>query len=230
MDLQAVVFDFDGVCIDTETARLQSWQRIFDRYGFELPLDEWVKNIGKAAWVSHPFDILQNLTGNPLDRMALETLHREYEVEIANAMPLRPGFADRLIEAQALGIRCAIASSSSHHWVDGHLDRRGLLGYFTTIVCREDTGVHKPDPGPYLAALDRLGAASSNAIAVEDSPAGIASAKAAGLYCIAVPCDLTRNMDLGAADRLVQSLEEVTLGEIAGSTGASRGGISAAGH
>ena len=217
MDLQAIIFDFDGVCIDTETARYQSWQRIFESYGHELPLGEWVKNIGQAAWVSHPFDILQHLTGRLLDREALDALHRVGEIEIANSLPLQPGFADRLREAGALSISCAIASSSSHRWVDGHLERRGLIGQFKAIVCREDTGAHKPDPRPYLAALERLGVSSANAVVVEDSPTGIASARAAGLYCIGVPCNLTRDMDLSAADRIVKSLEEVSWREMCGS-------------
>jgi beta-phosphoglucomutase-like phosphatase (HAD superfamily) len=133
MDLKAVIFDFDGVCIDTETARYQSWQRIFEMYGFDLPIDEWTKNIGMAAWVSHPFDILQGFVGHPLDRAALEALHRISEVEIANALPLQPGLAERLDEAAVLGIECAIASSSSHRWVDGHLERRGLTRRFKAV-------------------------------------------------------------------------------------------------
>lgn len=214
MDLRAVIFDFDGVCIDTEKARYQSYERICAAYGFALPLDEWVKNIGRAAWVSHPIDLLEQATGMKLDRKAIEAQHRIYEFEIADAMPLQPGVYDRLIEAKSLGIARGIASSSSHAWVDGHLKRRGLFELFDVVICREDTGVHKPDPGPFLAALAKLGVSSASALAVEDSTPGIASAKAAGLYCIAVPCSMTVNMDLSAADRLVGSLEEVSWGEI----------------
>ena len=214
MALQAVIFDFDGVCIDTERARYLSYQRICAAYGFELPLDEWVKNIGMASWVSHPIDLLEEAIGVKVDREALDAQHRIAEVEIANAMPLQPGLLDRLTEAKYLGIARGIASSSSHNWVDGHLKRRGLFDLVDVIICREDTGVHKPDPGPYLAALTKLGVSSANALAVEDSTTGIASAKAAGLYCIAVPCSMTGDMDMSTADRLVGSLEEVSWGEI----------------
>jgi len=211
MDLKAVVFDFDGVCIDTEKARFMSWQRIFESFGLELPLDEWLKNIGKATYVSDPFVVLQSMVATDLDRSELHRRHRESEIEIAAGLPVLPGVVERLREARSLGILCAVASSSSHNWVDGHLERRGLRGFFNTVVCREDTESHKPDPAPYIKALDRLGVNSENAVAVEDSPAGVASAKAAGLYCIAVPCSMTLGMDLSVADRLVGSLEEVLL-------------------
>lgn len=211
MDLKAIVFDFDGVCIDTEKARFMSWQRIFESFGLELPRDEWLKNIGKATYVSDPFTVLQSLVTTELDRSELHRRHRESEIEIAARLPVLPGVKELLGEARSLGILCAVASSSSHNWVDGHLERRRLLGFFDTVVCREDTESHKPDPAPYIKALVRLGVNSKNAIAVEDSPAGIASAKAAGLYCIAVPCSMTLGMDMSAADRLTGSLGEVSL-------------------
>ncbi len=209
--VRAVVFDFDGVCIDTETARFLAWKRKFEQYGFELPLEEWVKNIGTATWVSDPFILLEELTGRRIDRAGFEGGLRRSELEIADSFPLQPGLKDRLEEAAGLGISCAIASSSSHQWVDGHLQRRGLTGMFRTTVCREDTSEHKPHPEPYLTALRRLGIPAENGIAIEDSPLGLMSAHSAGLYCIAVPSVLTKHMDFSAAHRVVASLEEVSL-------------------
>ena len=214
MNIKAVVFDFDGVCIDTELARFRSWQMIYESFGCELPRDEWVKNIGTAAWVSDPFVILENLLGKQLDRTAYDAMHRVNELEIANTLPLQPGLTDRLREAHAMGIQCAIASSSSHRWVDGHLERRGIRELFVTTVCREDSAVHKPNPDPYLIALERLGVAAEDAVAVEDSPLGIAAARAAGLYCIAVPCSMTAGMDFSAAHATVSSLENVSFTDI----------------
>ena len=209
MKFQAVVFDFDGVCIDTEQARFQSWQMIFESFGQELPKDEWIRNIGSAAWVSDPFIILETLVGKKLDRKVYEAMHRVNELEIANAMSLQPGLIDRLREAHAIGTRCAIASSSSHRWVDGHLERRGIRELFATTVCRGDTERHKPDPQPYQFACERLGIAPESALALEDSPAGITAARAAGLYTIAVPCSMTAGMDFSAAHCVVPSLEQV---------------------
>ena len=125
-----------------------------------------------------------------------------------------PCSRDRLREARATGVACAIASGSSHQWVDGHLTRRGIMEFFTVTVCREDTEGHKPDPEPYLQALELLGVAAGEAVAIEDSPAGVAAAHAAGLFCIAVPCSMTAGMDFSAAHRSVVSLEEVSLKDI----------------
>ena len=212
--IEAVVFDFDGVCIDTEMARFTSWQQIYTSFGLELPMAEWIKNIGKASWVSDPFIYLQRQLGKPLSREELNTRHRVTETAIADTLPLQPGFSARLEEARSLNVPCAIASSSSHNWVDGHLQRRGLFELFSVTVCREDTATHKPEPEPYLSALQRIGINSTHAVAVEDSPPGIASAKAAGLFCIAVPCSITSGMDFSEADLIVSSLEEVSFLEM----------------
>ena len=211
MNLQAVVFDFDGVCIDTEFARFKSWQMIFESFGCVLPKDEWIKNIGSASWVSDPFVILEKMTRKKLDRSVYEAMHRVNEVEITNTMSLQPGLIDRLREAQALNIKCAIASSSSHRWVDGNLERRGIRELFAATVCRSDTERHKPDPQPYTLACERLGVIPEQAIAIEDSPAGVAAARGAGLYTVAVPCSMTADMDFSKANRIIGSLEEISL-------------------
>ena len=91
MEIRAVVFDFDGVCIDTERARFKSWQMIYESFGLELPRDEWLRNIGRSSWVSDPFIALEKLTGKKLEREAYEAMHRVNELEIANALPLQPG-------------------------------------------------------------------------------------------------------------------------------------------
>lgn len=212
MQVQAVVFDFDGVILDTEMARFVSWQRIFEQHRQVLPRDAWIRNIGRAEMVVDPYVLLAELVGHSLDHEKLQRLHRQYEMEIAGELPLLPGVADRVHEAAELGIPIAVASSSSHWWVDGHLKRQGLFDVFTTTVCREDTKNHKPDPEPYLVAVHRLGAVPGAAVSIEDSPLGIAAAQAAGLYSIGVACSLTLGLDLSAADRLVRDLTEVSFG------------------
>jgi HAD superfamily hydrolase (TIGR01509 family) len=216
MELKAVVFDFDGVCIDTEMARYLSWQRIYESFALEFPREEWIKNIGKATNIFDPYPHLERLVGRTLDKETILATHYDADIEITNGMPLQPGFAERLDEAASRGMKCAIASSSSHRWVDGHLRYRGLLDRFAVTVCREDTVSHKPHPEPYRTALRLMGVESGRAVAVEDSPLGIASARAAGLFCIGVPCSMTKDMDLGAAELLVGSLREVTFDAIDG--------------
>lgn len=214
--LQSVLFDFDGVCIDTETARYLSWQEIYSSFGLSLPLDEWIKNIGKASYVSDPYPLLEKLAGATLDKSEIHDRHRASEIEITNAMPLMEGFAERLDEALSLGWRCAVVSSSSHRWVDGHLDFRKIRNKFAFTLCREDTLKHKPDPEPYLTAVKRMEIAPNDALVIEDSGPGVMAAKAAGCRCIAVPCPMTKGMDFSSADMKITSLAGVSFAKIAG--------------
>jgi HAD superfamily hydrolase (TIGR01509 family) len=124
-----------------------------------------------------------------------------------------PGIEEWLTEARRLGLKLGIASSSTRQWVMGHLDRLGLGGW-DCIRCREDTVRAKPDPDLYLAVLDCLGIGPGQAIAVEDSLNGLAAAKAAGLFCVAVPCSMTAHMDLSAADLRLGSLAQRSLAEV----------------
>jgi HAD superfamily hydrolase (TIGR01509 family) len=127
-----------------------------------------------------------------------------------------PGVRERLEEARALGLRAGIASSSDRSWLDPHLTRFELLSYFESIRCASDGYAAKPSPELYVAALDGLGCNSDEALALEDSPNGIAAAKAAGIGCIAIPNDMTRRLDLSAADTIVTSLAEVSLVDLQG--------------
>jgi HAD superfamily hydrolase (TIGR01509 family) len=214
MKNKAVVFDFDGVILDTEICRYESWNRVFDLYGLKLPLDAWVQSIGRSHYVFDPFDILQGMVKEKLDRDQLRALHKKYELEIVKTTPVLPGVKDRILEAKSLGIKLAVASSSSRNWVDGNLSDRGLLQYFDVTVCREDTKQHKPMPDPYLTALRILNCEARDSIAVEDSPPGIEAALAAGLTCIAVGCSLTKHLDLSNAHIRLFSLNEISFKEI----------------
>lgn len=209
MKLQAVVFDFDGVILDTEMARFEAMQKIYASFGQVLPLDMWLKSIGRASYAVHPFDYLQEILGEPLDCEKLHEEHKKIEIEMANALPVLPGVIDRIEEVLASGGKVAVASSSSRNWVTGHLRRRNLINYFSAIVCREDTVAHKPDPEPYVTALKRLECSAQNSFAVEDSPLGIEAATNAGITCIAIACSLTRHMDLGKAHFKFDSLAEI---------------------
>ena len=117
-------------------------------------------------------------------------------------------------DAEALGIPMGIASSSPIDWVTHHLDRLGLLERFACFACCNDVIPAKPDPTSYRLACETLEADPRRSIAIEDSPHGVAAAKDAGLFVIAVPHDLTRALDLSRADILVDSLEAVVLSDV----------------
>ena len=106
-------------------------------------------------------------------------------------------------------------SSSSRSWIDSNLERLGLVDGWATVVCADgDTTRCKPSPALYLEALELLGVAAAEAIAIEDSPNGITSARAAGIFCVGFPNDVTSTLDLSYADLVVGSLEDVSLAEV----------------
>lgn len=212
--IRAIIFDFDGLIVDTEGPIFEVWQRIYRERGQELPREQWLSIIGTA---SGPFDPLIDLgqrTGIPLDADELNRLERAYYREATVAQALLPGVGRYLDDARALGLKTAIASSSSREWVREHLERFGIANRFDTVVCKDDVTRTKPDPELYRAALDRMGVRSEHAIALEDSTNGIRAAKAAGLFCVAVPNAMTADLDLGEADLKIRSLESVTLADI----------------
>jgi len=211
MPIRAVVFDFDGLILDTESTDFQSWHEVFAAHGCELRLESWADCIGRPAGHFDPFEHLERLSGVPIDRDRVQARRDVRLRELNLLQPILPGVLDYLREARGLGLKVGLASSSDRAWVHGHLERLGLLHYFDTTKCVEDTGAHKPDPGPYLAVLDALGVPAHGAVAFEDSPHGVASAKAAGMLCVAVPNPITRRLGLDEADCLLDSLASLPL-------------------
>jgi HAD superfamily hydrolase (TIGR01509 family) len=206
---KALLFDFDGLLIDTEGPSYQAWVEVYDRHGHELPLETWSAAVGTIGGFD-PADHLAGL-GVALDEEALDA-RRKRDLDLCDVEELRPGVAELLDEADRRGIPAAIVSSSSEEWIERHLDRRDLLDRFVAVICANgDEERAKPRPTLYLEALDRLGVSAAEAVAFEDSPNGVAAAKAAGIYCVAVPNGVTGTLDLSAADLIVASLHEFEL-------------------
>ena len=126
----------------------------------------------------------------------------------------RPGVADLIASAADAGIPLAIASNSDSEWVEDVLRQLGLVGRFAAVITIDRVSAGKPHPEPFLAACARLGARPERSVAFEDSFTGVASAVAAGLYTVACPGPLTVGHDVGAADLVVSSLEEVTVASL----------------
>jgi HAD superfamily hydrolase (TIGR01509 family) len=206
--IQAIIFDLDGLIVDTETTSLRSWQEAYEAAGFEVPLDQWLTTIG--TWDA-PFDPVADLSakrGCPLtDEEILE--RREREWELASELPLLPGVLEHIEAAESAGVAMGLASSSSRQWVTGQLERLGLAERFEVVCTRDDVLRTKPDPGLYYRALLLLGVDGADALAYEDSPHGLAAAKAAGLRCVVVPTSLTAEADFSRADAVLASLADV---------------------
>ena len=210
--IRALIFDFDGLILETEGPEFDSWQWLFREQGTEFPLSFWPSVVGMGVGDAPSIlGYLEELLGHPVDREALKEKREQYEAESLLALPIMPGVEAYLEDAKRLGLKLGLASSSDHAWVDGHLARLGLIDYFEVIRCSDDVPITKPDPALYLAALEGLGVRAEETVAFEDSPNGVAAAKGAGLYCVAVPTSITRSLNLDQADRVLDSLASLPL-------------------
>src|ERR1700704_4385607 len=212
--IKALVFDFDGLIVDTEVPIFRAWQRIYREHGKDLPLDRWLTIIGTSSGDFDPVRELGDRIGEHLEERTLDALERLYYAEATALQQLLPGVAEYLSVAHRLGLKTAVASSSTRKWVMEHLERFGIGGQFDAIVCREDVKKTKPDPELYRTALQRLDVQPDEAIALEDSSNGIHAAKAAGLYCVVVPNLLTVDLDLTEADLRLLTLEAMSLRDV----------------
>lgn len=208
--LRAVIFDFDGLIIDTESAEFHAWQEIFRRHGVELALADWLPCIGTGS-IFDPHEHMEKLVGRALNREEIAVARRARNTELVAQEALRPGVRAVLDQAQQLGIKVGLASSSSRAWVEPHLERLGIREFFEDLQTRDGVPEVKPNPALYRQSLAALGVAPDEALALEDSLNGLRAARAAGIFVVAVPNPLTRHMDLSEADAVVQSLEAVDL-------------------
>ncbi len=208
--IRALVFDFDGLIIDTETPLIDAWAALHGRAGLEYPRDDAHRIVGHVDVDFDPWAAF----GPDADRERLDREHRTLTREIVARQPVLPGVSDCLRDARAAAIRLGIASNSSHRHVEGHLDRLGLRLLFDAVTCREDVMAGKPEPDLYLAAVRRLGVMPDEAIALEDSTAGTVAARRAGLWVIAVPNPSTHGHDFSAAHLILSSLADRPLSRL----------------
>lgn len=215
MAIRGLLFDFDGLLVDTETPSRLAYEDLYREHGHELPLDKWATLVGTIGAEFDPDAHLEQLVGRPLDREQLTTWRRAREDELVDLEDFRPGIEDYLAEAHRRGLSTAIVSSSTREWIARHLARLDRANGWDAIVAADgDVERAKPQPTLYLEALDALGLQPSEAIAFEDSLNGIRAAKAAGVIVVAVPNPITETFALDEADLLLASLEEVPLGEL----------------
>ena len=215
MALEAVVFDFDGTILDTESSELTAWLEEYARH--DVPFDRvaWLAAIGGSGGGTDPAGELARAVGNGFDPAATRSRQQARWLELVGEAELLAGVEDRLDEADELGLRLAVATSSGEGWAGGHLRRLGLLDRFAAVCTRDDVARVKPDPELYLLACERLGVAPERAVAIEDSANGVRAANAAGLFTVAVPNPVTAGQDHGHADLRVASLTELSLRELA---------------
>jgi len=208
----AVIFDFDGIVLDSETPEYESHRRIYQRCGVTLTVDEWCGVIG--TWSEgHDEQWFKRLcaqsSGAP-DREAYFAERRQIFEAIVPAAPMR-GVRELLMQLRDAGVAAAIASSAPARWVVGAVDRLGIRPLFAAVVTGDEVAHRKPAPDVYLEAARRLGVDPGRSVAIEDSEPGITAACAAGMKVIAIPHWLTERHDLSAAHLTVAHAGELTV-------------------
>lgn len=204
---KAVVFDMDGLLLETEDLWHASESELFRRHGADFTHADQLALIGTSPEVSSRF--YAERLGWPIERGGelfdemIGLMHEHVRREVG----ARPGAVELVEELRRRGVPLGLASNSPRFLVDDALATAGLTDAFATIVTSDDVAHPKPAPDIYLRACELLGVAPSDALALEDSTSGVIAAKAAGLACIAVP--LFAETDVSAADEVVASLEEL---------------------
>lgn len=212
--IDALIFDFDGLILDTETPDYLSWKETYASFGQELPLSIWNANIGSVDFFN-PYLYLEELLGRPIDREAVKAQRKKIDNRLLAAQEALPGVIAYLDAAESMEIKVGIASSSPRAWVETHLTRLGLRRRFSLIRGRDDVGDRaKPDPAVYRAALQGLNAAPGRTLALEDSPNGARAARAAGIRCVVVPNRMTRELAFPPVDYRLDALTDMPLEEL----------------
>ncbi len=209
--IRAIIFDFDGLIVETEGPSYESWKAVYESFGISLPFSTWSAIIGTTQGPFDPLQRLQKLVKDHVDWDAVESRRQVDEQALIEAQAVLPGAEQYLRDARRLGLKIGLASSSSADWVLGHLRRIGLDSCFDCIRTKDDVVWVKPNPELYYSVLQCLGIRADEAVALEDSPNGIQAAKQAGVFCIAVPNPMTSRLNLSMADMQLSSLAELPL-------------------
>ncbi|MET7705951.1 HAD-IA family hydrolase [Micromonospora sp. NPDC005413] len=210
MTTKALILDFDGLLMDTETTLLESWRWEWRRHGLLLDPTGFFADHGGDANEAR-YTALEAVVGPAYERASSHALRMAYRAELNSALKPAPGILGWLDRAAELGLRLAVASSSPITHVGALLDQAGLRARFEVLATGEEVPAHKPDPAVYLLALDRLGLPAEQAVAFEDTAHGVAAAHAAGLRCVAVPNPHADHGRFTAADLLLPSAADLSL-------------------
>ncbi|MFD0959837.1 HAD family hydrolase [Paenibacillus chungangensis] len=215
--IKAIIFDFDGTIIDTETPWYYAFRNAYEEHGVELSLEQYSECVGTSHHAFNPYEYLMTELNLPIDK---EEFHRRIHNDHARLMEqqgIREGVLEYLEAAKAAGMRIGLASSSRRKWIDRYLSQLKLADCFEVICTADDVDQVKPDPALYKMAVKGLGVKPEEAVAIEDSPNGAKAAVAAGLACIIVPNALTNLLQFDEAERCKygQSLMDIDFNEVA---------------
>ena len=209
MPRSAVLFDFDGILVDTEWAIYQAWLETFREHDQDLPLALYTRCIGSDFDAWSPKLHLEDLTKLDFDWLGMDQ-DRQVQIRAALAKegPIE-GVVEVLKSLKNQGLPLAVVSSSSHSWVDGWLEKLDLRKFFTEVICKGDAPRIKPAPDLFLTAAEKLGVAPNECVVIEDSLNGLIAGKQAGMQVWVVPNLVTAELDFRQADQVFSGFAEV---------------------
>lgn len=207
--IKAIIFDFDGTIIDTETAWYEAFREAYREHNVELTVELYSGCIGTSLHTFNPYEYLVTELKLPVNLDALRTSVRTQHSTLMEKEALRPGVLDYLKAAKEAGLRIGLASSSSREWIDRYLTKLGIASYFDCIRTADDVQKVKPDPELYLQALACLEAEPQEAVAIEDSPNGARAAAAAGLYSVVIPNRITSLLEFEPCNYRLDALSDL---------------------
>jgi HAD superfamily hydrolase (TIGR01509 family) len=210
--LRAVVFDFDGLLMDTESTSFLSWQYEWRQWGLTLRAADFFVNHGGDV-TEDRYAMLAEAAGPRFDRAVSHRRRVAYREKLHEELDLADGLREWLEEGASMGLRLAVASSSPLDWLTTHLRRAGVLDSFEVLAGGDEVGQHKPAPDVYQLALDRLTLSCAAAVAVEDTAHGVAAAHAAGMRCIAIPNPFVALERVRHADLVLSSASQLRLAD-----------------
>lgn len=211
--MKAVIFDFDGTIIDTETMWYEIFTEVLHKdYNFQLSLDEFVKCVGVSDQIL--YDYIQKELGDSLDLEMLKNSLQEKHHLKKDSLEVREGILELLESFKQKGFKIGLATSSSLDWVQPFLERFEIAHYFETIKTKDDVKNIKPDPELYIRALEDLIVKPDEAFAIEDSVNGSAAAIAAGMTCIVIPNQVTAHLTFHQECKVYEKISEIALGEL----------------
>lgn len=209
--IKAIVFDFDGLIIDTETVWYLTFKEVLQGYNVDFPLEVFVKCIGTDDAALNAF-IEEKLGIESID--IIMNLAKENHKAKMELLDIREGVKEYLIEAQNLGLKIGLASSSSREWVEGFLKQLEIIDYFEVIKTGDEVEKVKPDPTLYIKTLEALKINADEAVAFEDSANGARAAIAAGLKCVIVPNEVTKEINFEKFHLRINSMSEMGLAQV----------------
>ena len=207
---RALIFDFDGLILDTEWPEYQAWKKVFEGFGLTLEIQDWMHVVGGPGMEDFRLK-LQDRLGAKLDWSKVDAERIAHHQILMAEEEILPGVRELMVEGSSKGWAVGVASSSTKGWVYGNLRRIGLDAWIETLRTRDNVPRMKPHPDPYLLACEDLGADPKLSFAFEDSATGVAAAKAAGMTVVAVPNRITIHHDLSAAHQVLKSLDKFKL-------------------